>query len=470
MKTMNYDLAVIGGGPGGYVTAIKGAQLGLKVLLVERRQLGGTCLNRGCIPTKCFIYDSKLFQAAKRSRVLAGTDSLTLDPLKMMQRKQKVVNKMVAGLNHILDTHDIRIVRGTGHLLGPGRLRIEGSEAPDEMVQANHIVLANGSRPAVLPFVEVDGHYVQTTDEALDTADIPDRLMIIGGGVIGVEMAAVFLNLGTQVAIVELLPDILYTEDQEVRRHMRDLLTRAGAVLHLGAKAKAIEMVDNHVVLTVETAAGDLITLEGDRLLVATGRSPVLDGIDVEGLSLKMEGPFIKVNQRLQTSLPGVYAIGDLIGGMMLAHKASADAEAAVAAIAGHAGAAVPRPVPRCIWGMTEIGAIGMSEEAARATGRRIRIGRFPFNASGAAQAMDRANGFAKIVADAENGEILGLHVIGEHATDLVGYGATTMTMEAAIEDLSAAVQAHPTLSEILMEAALDWGGQAIHLPKRKPS
>lgn len=462
-----HDLAIIGGGPGGYVAAIRGAQRGLKVLLVEKGALGGTCLNRGCIPTKCYVYDSKLFKAAKSSPVLSGADSLAVDPLQMVTRKRTVVNQLVGGLGSILKSHGIDVVSGAGQLIAPGRLRVQAADGPGRDYEARNMVLATGSQPAVPPFISVDGHFVQTTDEALDAEDLPRQLIIIGGGVIGVEMATLFLNLGVQVTILELLPDILLTEDQEVRRTMRRLLKRSGASLHLEARAQDIRIADDRVVLTFEDAGGAVHTLEADRLLVAAGRTPVLDGIDIPALGLETDGPFIKVNRRLQTNLANVYAIGDVIGGMMLAHKASAEAEAAVENLLGGKKEIIAEHIPRCIWGLAEIGSVGLNEEEARATGRRIQTGKFPFAASGAARAMGDETGFAKIIADVDDGEILGVHIIGEHATDLIGYAVTAMTMEAAVEDLAEAVQAHPTVSETVMEAALDWKGLAIHIPKR---
>jgi len=466
-EAMMYDLAIIGGGPGGYVAAIRGAQKGLEVLLVEKGALGGTCLNRGCIPTKCFVYDSKLFKAAKDSTVLTGTDSLAVDPLQMVTRKRSVVKQLVGGLGAILSSHGIKVVSGSGQLSASGKLRVHTTEGLAHNYDARSIILATGSRPAVPPFISVDGHFVQTTDEALDAEDLPANLIIIGGGVIGIEMATLFLNLGVQVTILELLPDILITEDQEVRQTMRRLLKRSGAALHLAAKARDVRVADDRVKVTFEAADGAVKTIEADRLLVATGRSPVLDGINAPGLNLKTDGPFIKVNRRLQTNLANVYAIGDVVGGMMLAHKASAEAEAAIENILGRKKEIITEYIPRCIWGMAEIGAVGLNEEEARATGRHIRIGRFPFAASGAAQAMGNTTGFAKIIADAVDGEILGVHIIGAHATDLIGYAVSAMTMEAAVEDLAQAIQAHPTVSETIMEAALDWKGLAIHIPKR---
>ncbi|UCF90127.1 MAG: dihydrolipoyl dehydrogenase [Desulfobacterales bacterium] len=463
-----HDLAIIGGGPGGYVAAIKGAQRGLKVLLVEKDALGGTCLNRGCVPTKSFVYDAKLLQAARTSPVLRGAAALTIDPVQMVARKRKVVKTLVEGLGKIIRSHGIDIARGKGQLTAPGQVRVHPHEGPAKAYQARHIILASGSKPAVPAFIDVDGQFVQTTDEALEAEDVPANLIIIGGGVIGMEMAGIYLNLGATVTIVEMLPDILLTEDQEIREMMRRLLAQRGAAFYLQAQAKELTRRKDGVELTFADASGAVHALRSDRILVATGRAPVLEGIAVKKLGLKMEGPYLKVNSRLQTNLPGIYAVGDLVGGRMLAHKAAAEAEAAVDNILGANRGVRPEKIPRCIWGLAEIGAVGLTEEEARATRHQIKVGRFPFTGSAAARAMGNIDGLAKIVGDAETGEILGVHIIGAHATDLIGDAVTTMTMESAVEDLAAAIKPHPTLSETLMEAALDWSGLAIHTLKKR--
>jgi len=462
-----YDLAIIGGGPGGYVAAIRGAQHGLKVLLVEKDALGGTCLNRGCIPTKCFIYDTKLLEAAKTSQLLTGIEALSVDLNKMVARKRGTVKTLVSGLEAIMGSHKIDVARGLGELTSPGRIKVHPIEGPTREHEARHVILATGSRPLVLPFIKVDGHFIQTTDQALDSENIPEKIVIIGGGVIGIEMATIYLNLGSDVTILELLPDILGTEDKEIRLAMGRLLDQRGAKIHLKAKAREARIKGKEVEVVFEDHSGKMVTLRANRLLVATGRAPVLDGIESDRLGLETVGQFVKVNSRLETSLPGVYAIGDLVGGQMLAHKASAEAEVVVANILGGNREVKPNLVPRCIWGLTEIGAIGLSEEEAKAGGRSIKVGRFPFMNSGAAQAMGNKNGFVKIIGDAETGEIMGVHILGEHATDLIGEAVTAMTMEAAVEDLAQAIKPHPTLSEAVMEAAMDWNSLAIHSPKR---
>jgi dihydrolipoamide dehydrogenase len=463
-----YDLAVLGGGPGGYVAAISGARHGLKTVLVEKDALGGTCLNRGCVPTKCFVYDTKLLHNAKTSSVLKGTETLTLDAGKMVARKRRVVKNLVGGLGAIMRSHGIDVVQGTGELTAPGRLTVKRPDGSSREYPSKHLILATGSRPALLPFIKVDGHLVQTTDEALDAEDIPGSIVIIGGGVIGIEMASIYLNLGREVTILELLPDILSTEDEEVRRTVKMLLEKHGAKMHLGARATEVKTHGDTVEIAFQDGTGKNERLKANRLLVAAGRTPALDGIDPDRLGLKTEGPFIKVNAQLETSVPGIYAIGDVTGGMMLAHKASAEAEAAVSAILGDKKEVDPRRIPRCIWGVAEIGAVGLTEKEARATGRPLKIGKFPYAYSAAAQAMGNSDGFVKVVGDSESGEILGVHIVGEHATDLIGEPVMAMTMESAVEDLAEVIKPHPTVSENIMEAARDWNALAVHAPKKR--
>ncbi|OGP60486.1 MAG: dihydrolipoyl dehydrogenase [Deltaproteobacteria bacterium RBG_13_52_11b] len=462
-----YDLCIIGAGPGGYVAAIRAAQHGLTVLLVEKDRLGGTCVNRGCIPAKCFIHDVKVFTAAKRSSVMQGADQLSVNIDKMVSRKRQVVKAMVDGLAMIMKGHGIRVVQGQGEVLPPGGVGVHTIDGRRSEESVKYVILATGAKPGIPPFLSVDGHFVQTTDEALDPKDLPAKLLIIGGGVIGLEMAAIYRLLGSEVTILELLPDIIINEDAEIRKAMRMLMEQQGVKIHLEAKVREVKIQEEKVEVDCENQRGQVEKLQADRVLVATGRVPVLEGIDVQKLGLRMNGPFIKVNEKFETNLPGVFAIGDVVGGMMLAHKASAEAEAVLAKILGYPKRIKPEVIPRCIWGLAEVASVGLTEEEARAKGRRVRVGKFPYMSSGAAQAMDDINGFVKIVGDSESGEILGVHMIGQHATDLISEAATLMTMEATVEDFAEGIKPHPTLSETLMEAALDWGGILIHKLKK---
>ncbi|MEJ2725417.1 MAG: dihydrolipoyl dehydrogenase [Deltaproteobacteria bacterium] len=456
-----YDLAVLGGGPGGYVAAIRGAQHGLKVLLVEKDALGGTCLNRGCVPTKSFIHDVKLLQAARTSQVLKNTGNISIDAAEMLNRKRKVVNTAVAGIEKIMQSHGIEIARGRGELLAPKKWKVTGPDGGSKEVEAKHVILATGSQPSSPPFIHVDGHFVQTTNEALDCEEIPKTLIIIGGGVIGLEMAAIYRILGCEVTILEMLPDIIINEEAEIRRAMKITMEQQGVSLRLQTTVKEVAVKEGKVRVLYEVGKTQAQSQNADRVLVAAGRSPVLDGIDQTGLGLAM------VNTRLETNLTGVYAIGDVVGGTMLAHKASAEGETAVANIVGKRKSFNPGLVPRCIWGLTEVGSVGMTEQEARTAGHKVRIGKFPYMNSAAAQAMEDINGLVKVVGDSESGEILGVHIIGSHATDLIGEAVMAMTMESAVEDLAAVIKPHPTLSENVMEAALDWSGLAIHSPKK---
>ncbi|MBI5602400.1 MAG: dihydrolipoyl dehydrogenase [Deltaproteobacteria bacterium] len=463
-----YDLAIIGGGPGGYVAAIRGAQNGLKVLLIEKDSLGGTCLNRGCIPTKCFIHDVKLLEEAKRSPVIKGTEALSIDLDKMVARKRKTVKTLVGGLGSLMKANGIDVEQGQGELIAPGRIRIQSHQGTDREHEARQVILATGSKPAVPSFIEADGRFVQTTDEALDPEDIPEKLTIIGGGVIGLEMATIYRNLGSEVTILELLTDIITNEEIEIRRAMRMLMEKRGVKIHLKTKVQEVVRRKGKVQVVYEGNDGLTERIQSDRVLMATGRVPVLDGINANKLGLGLNGIFVKVNARLETNLPGVYAIGDLNGGLMLAHKASAEAEAVIVNILGGCKEIRPELIPRCIWGFTEIGSVGLTEEEAKKTGRSIKVGKFLYLNSPAAQAREDVDGMVKIIGDAETGEILGVHIIGPRATDLIGEPVMAMTMESVVEDLSEVIKPHPTLSETIVEAAMDWNGRAIHRPGKR--
>lgn len=447
------------------MAAICAARDGMKVILVERDRVGGTCLNRGCIPTKSYYYDAKLLHTARSSTVLVHNEGLGVDPAKMLARKRQVVNGLCAGLEHAIRSHGITIATGQGEVVSPREIRVSPLSAEPYHLKVSNIILATGSRPAVPIGFTVDGRIVQTTDEALDAADLPARVTIIGAGVIGLEMAAIYLNLGTRVRLVEMLPDILCTEDVDVRRAMHQMLLQRGAAVHLESSILDIKESGEGAEVVFRTAVGEVLRERTDRVLLATGRSPVLDGVDANRLGLGLNGRFLRVDERLRTNLSGLYAIGDLVGGLMLAHKASAEAEAAVADLKGVRRTVAPPRIPRCIWGLAEIGAIGLTEEQAAAEGLRFRVGRFPYQASGAAHALGATDGFVKVIGDPESGEIIGVHIIGAHATDLISEASTAMSLEAFVEDLSEGIKPHPTLSEAVSEAALSWRNKAIHLP-----
>ena len=462
-----YDLVVIGGGPGGYDAAIIAAQHGLSVLLIEKESLGGACLNRGCIPTKSLLWDIKLFEQARRSEVLTGAEGLSLDLTRMVERKNRVVRTLVEGLAKIMVSQSVEVASGRGELMEPGLVKVSGRKGKSRRVRARNVILATGSKPAVPGFIPVDGRLIQTTDEALNPASVPGRLAIIGGGVIGVEFAAIYQALGSEVTILEMLPDIIATEDEEIRRAVRVLMEQRGIAIHLGAKVRESAPIKNKVRIVFQDKAGGDQRLEADRVLVATGRAPVTDGLDAKALGLAMDGPFLKVNARLETNLEGVFAIGDLVGGMMLAHKATKEAEVVVTNITGGNEEFKPDYLPRCIWSVAEVAAVGLTEKEARERGRSVKVGRFTYPNAPEAQVRGEINGWVKIVGDAETGEILGIHMLGEHVTDLIGEPPLAMTTESTVEDLAEVVKPHPTLSETVKEAALDWNNLSIHAIKK---
>ena len=461
------DLVIIGGGPGGYVGAIRAGQLGLKTMLVEKDSVGGTCLNRGCIPTKSLISDAKLYKLAKASTVLDGVDNISININKMLERKRQVVTGLVKGVEGLLKANGVELARGTGSIKAQGVVVVTAADGSTREVQTKNILIATGSRPQVLPFLKIDGQKVQTTDEALDDANIPANIAIIGGGVIGVEMAGLFASLGRKVTIFEVFADVIMTEDVEVRQAMNSALKKQGVELYLDTKVQGVEANATGVTVTFAGADGKTKTASFDKLLAATGRAPVLDGIDVQALGLEKNGPFLKVDGHFQTKMPGVYAVGDVIGGVMLAHKASIEAEAAVEIIAGK-GFHGSLLIPACIWGPVEVGSVGLSEAEAKKQGRDVRVGSFPYMASGAAKAKGKGEGFAKIVGDAKTGEILGAHIVGENATDMIAEAVTMMAAECVVEDFYQVVKPHPTLSEIMFEAAMDWNHKAVHKPPTK--
>ncbi|MCF8104458.1 MAG: dihydrolipoyl dehydrogenase [Desulfohalobiaceae bacterium] len=456
-----YDLVVVGGGPGGYVAAIRGAQAGLKTALVEKEALGGTCLNKGCIPTKCLVHDVNLYDQSRKSRVLSGREHLQIDLDAAVNRKRQVVDRLVGGVASLLKKQRVEVFKGTAKLIEPGRIRVDGGQESSRTLEASWLILATGSRPSVPGFIDVDGYFVQTTDQALEATKVPRQVVIIGAGVIGMEMAGIYSRIGAGVSIVEMLPDILPGEDRDIRKVMTRELKKAKIRLHLGATVREVN--GQHREVRFQDNKGEEQVLACDLVIVATGRSPVMTGLEAVEPGLDMEGPFIRVDAFQRSNLPGVYAIGDVVGGMMLAHKASAEAEVAVDHILGKKKRLNHRNIPRCVWGLTEIGAVGLSEEEAIEAGYVVKTGTFPVKASGAAQAMDSPQGMVKIVGQRETGEILGVHIIGPRATDLIAEAATTMSMEGAVEDLYETVKPHPTLSEAVMEAAMDWNTRAIH-------
>lgn len=460
-----YDIAILGAGVGGYVAAIRAAQMGAHVLLVEKGELGGTCLNRGCIPTKSFLSDVKIYQKVKTSDLFIHGSNVLIDLQKMASRKNKVVETMKRGVSIILESQGINFVKGFGKFLDPKMIEVF-SNGKVETFKTKNVLIATGSQVASLPTVQIDGKMILSSDEVLDLKEIPKNILIIGGGVIGVEFATIFNCLGTKVTILEMLPQIILTEDEEVIRGLKLLLEKQGITILTRSKVLSASSGREKVEVTIDRE-GKQEKVHGEKVLMAVGRVPYTEALNLDKIGIQMEGIFVKVNPRMETNVDGVYAIGDVIGKLMLAHAASAEGIVAVENMMGKVREVNYQKIPRCIYTFPEVASVGLTEAEAKKKGYDIQIGKFPFLNNGKALAMGEPEGFVKIIAENELGQILGVHILGENATDLIGECLLAMNVEASIEDLGEVVKGHPTLSEAVTEAALDWQGLSIHMPKR---
>jgi dihydrolipoamide dehydrogenase len=465
MEKKAFDITVIGGGPGGYVAAIRAAQLGAKVLLVEKDQVGGTCTNRGCIPTKTFLADAKMYDRIKLSSVIK-TEGLRLDMEKLQDRKNKVVKRMVTGVEFLLKDNGITFVRGKASFLDRGIIEVEG-EKGKEQFGSQKFIIATGSVSAQIPNVPVDGKVILTSTEMLNISSIPQDLVIIGGGYIGMEFACLFSSLGSKVTVIEMLPQIISTEDEEVIRGLTTLLKKSGLQIHTETKVKEAKVKDGRAEVKVIRQDGKEEVFQAEKTLMAVGRSPYTEGLQLEKASVGLAGRFIKVNERMETTSPGIYAIGDVTGRQMLAHKASAEGMAAAENAFGRSNKVDYSKIPNCIFTLPEVASIGLTERQAKEKGLRVRIGRYPFQSNGKALANGDSEGFVKVIADQELGQVVGVHILGDHATDLIGGLSVAMTLETTVEELGKTVQAHPTLMEAVAEASLDAIKEAIHLQKK---
>ncbi len=465
----SYDVVIIGSGPGGYVCGIRCGQLGLKALVVEKEALGGVCLNVGCIPSKALIHASKLFHKARNGAhmgIVAGEMSVDLDG--MIGWKAGIVGKLTKGVGTLLKANKTKVRMGTGKLVGPGRVAITDSAGETVEVGAKHVVLATGSSPIQIPSLAFDGETIVDSTGALAPSSLPGHLAVIGGGVIGMELGEVYARLGCKVTVIEALDRVLAVFDKDVVRPLQMKHRKLGIEHKVSTKVVGADRLDEgQVKLRYEDGkgAGELVV---DRVLVAVGRRPNTAGLGLETVGLQPDARgFIAVDAQRKTTVDGVWAIGDIVAGPMLAHKASKEAEVCAEAIAGKASAMDVAAIPNVVYTDPEIATVGPSLAELKAGDRKLKIGKFPFGALGRAMSADATEGFARVVGDAETGEVLAVHIVGAEASELVAEAGLALEMSADLEDVALTVHAHPTMAESLMEAAKAALGEAIHAVNR---
>jgi dihydrolipoamide dehydrogenase len=466
---MPYDLVVIGSGPGGYVCAIRAAQLGMKVAVIEKdKTFGGTCLNVGCIPSKALLHASELYEEAGHlfGRMGIKVGQRGLDLAAMMKFKDEGVEGNVKGVAFLFKKNKIDTFQGVGRIVAPGKVEVKPAEGKTETLEGKAVVIATGSDVARLPGIDIDEKRVVSSTGALVLDKVPERLLVIGAGVIGLELGSVWRRLGSEVIVVEFLDRILPGMDNEVCRQFQRLLERQGIAFKLSSKVTAVDTAGNRLKATVEPAAGGTAeTIAADVVLVAVGRVPLTEGLGLEAVGVNRDGKGrVVVDARFATNVLGIYAIGDVIAGPMLAHKAEDEGVAVAEILAGQAGHVNYDVIPNVVYTYPEIASVGKSEEELKADGIGYAAGKFPFTANGRAKVNLQTEGFVKILADAKTDRVLGVHIVGADAGNMIAEAAVAMEFGAASEDIARTCHAHPTLSEAVKEAALAVGNRAISM------
>lgn len=453
---MNYDVIIIGSGPGGYVCAIRCAQLGMKTAIIEKyNTLGGTCLNVGCIPSKAMLDSSHAYHDATHKFEAHGINIGTpkIDFKQMVTRKQGVVDQMTKGVEFLIKKNKIDRYTGMGSFIDANTVQVDGEKT--EKLTGKNIIIATGSKPSSIPGIEIDKKRVITSTEALELKEIPKHLIVIGGGVIGLELGNVYHRLGSEVSVVEYAPSIISSMDASLGKEMGRVMKKQGMKLHLGHKVTSVVTKGNTVTVKAEGKKGE-ITLEGDYCLVAVGRKPYTAGLNADKAGVKLDDRGrVEVNEHLQTNIPNIYAIGDVVKGAMLAHKAEEEGVAVAEMLAGQKPHINYNLVPGVVYTWPEVAGVGQTEEQLKEAGVKYKVGQFPFRANGRAVAGMDIDGFVKILADAETDEVLGAHMIGPRVADMITQIATAMEFRASAEDIARVCHAHPTTSEVTKEAAL---------------
>ncbi|WP_135470684.1 dihydrolipoyl dehydrogenase [Crenalkalicoccus roseus] len=461
-----FDLAVLGGGPGGYVAAIRAAQLGLRTALVEREHLGGICLNWGCIPTKALLRSSEINHLLHTLDAYGfAADNIRFDMAKVVKRSRAVANQLSGGVKHLLRKNKVTVFDGHGRLAGKGRLSVAKDGKPVAELGAQHIILATGARARVLPGIEPDGRLIWTYREAMVPPALPKRLIVVGSGAIGAEFASFYRNMGSEVTLIEVLERILPVEDAEISAFVHKSFQKQGMKILTGARVQGVRKGAEELTAIVE-AGGKVQEIQADRLISAVGIVGNVEEIGLEGTGVRVERTHVVTDEWCRTGEPGVYAIGDLTGPPWLAHKASHEGVLCVEKIAGVEGVhpLQARNIPGCTYCRPQVASVGLTEEAAKQAGHEVRVGRFPFIGNGKAIAMGEPEGMIKTVFDARTGELLGAHMAGPEVTEMIQGYAIARTAEATEAELMHTVFPHPTISEAMHEAVLDAYGRVIHI------
>ena len=456
---MKYDVAVIGSGPGGYVAAIRSAQLGMKTALIEKySSLGGTCLNVGCIPSKALLDSSELYYNAKTRYAAHGirVQGLDIDWPQMQRRKEKVIADTVAGIRFLMNKNGVDVLEGVGSFVKAGILAITRPDGGQERIEAAHTIIASGSKPSSLPFITLDGERVITSTEALALKKIPLRLIVIGGGAIGLELGSVYARLGTKVEVVEFMDSVIPTMDRTMGKELQRSLQKIGMTLYLSHRVQSVTVQEKEVEVAAENKAGERVKFAGDLCLVAVGRRPFTEQLALEkaGVALDERG-FIKVNERLETQHPGIFAIGDVIGGAMLAHKAEEEGLFVAETIAGQKPHINYRAIPVVVYTWPEVAGAGYTEEELKRDGRAYKVGTYSYKPLGRARAANESEGVVKVLADSASDELLGVHMFGARVADMIAEAVVALEFRASAEDIGRIVHAHPTFTEAFREACL---------------
>jgi dihydrolipoamide dehydrogenase len=466
-ETKTYDVAIIGSGPGGYVAAIRAAQLNLSVLIIEKEsRLGGVCTLRGCIPTKALLHTADLLEETRHgAEVGVATREVRLELAAAMKHKEKVVRQSSNGVAFLMKKNKVDVVNGFGRIAGPGRVAVAASDGAETVYAAKNILVATGSTPRSLPGLEIDHQVILSSDSILEVTEIPKSLLVVGSGAVGVEFASMFARFGSKTVIVEILPRIVPIEDEEVSRELAAAFKRQGIAVYVDTRIEKLTRTDQGAEVLARSAGGKTENFRAEKILMAVGRKPLSEGIGLEAAGVATDKGYIRVDGLMRTSVPGIYAIGDVVPTPQLAHVASAEAVVAVEHMAGKEA----RPlnydlVAGCWFCSAEFGWFGLTEAKARERGYDVAVGKFPFAANGKARILNETSGFVKIVGEKKYDEVLGVHIIGPRATELIAEAGTALRLEATSEELVRTIHAHPTLSEAIHEASEAVEGQPIHL------